>query len=94
MINSDEIVQKEKMSDVILFVVRLQESGISYPALDRFFGNHKASIWYESYNTDLIYETRKLEENGEIYSGKTYMYKKGPKWKQPDFVKQKKYGIE
>ncbi|WP_261253286.1 hypothetical protein [Serratia entomophila] len=96
MIDFDEMVKNEDMADVILFLVSRGENGIAYPSMDRFFGRHKAAEKYESYNIKLIHETKKLEDNGQVFSARTYGSgcKKGPNWKEPAFVTEKKYGIE
>lgn len=96
MIDYNLMVKNESMKDVILFLVSLGSNGIAYPSIDRFFGRHKAAEKYESYNIKLIEETKKLECSGLIFSSKTYGsgYKKGPNWKEPKFVTEKKYGIE
>ncbi|HEY3986684.1 hypothetical protein [Cedecea sp.] len=95
MIDFDEMVKNEDMADVILFLVGRWEDGIGYPTMDLFFGRHKAAEKYESYNIKLIRETKKLEDSGQIFSAKTYGTgcKKGPNWKEPKFVTEKKYGI-
>ncbi|MFS7162741.1 hypothetical protein AB6825_18425 [Serratia proteamaculans] len=96
MIDYDLMVQNESMEDVILFLVSRGDNGVAYPSMDRFFGRHKADEKYDSYNIKLIEETKKLEGIGQIFSARTYGsgYKKGPNWKAPVFVTEKKYGIE
>ncbi|VDR24478.1 Uncharacterised protein [Raoultella terrigena] len=96
MIDFDLMVKNEEMGDVIVFLVGREDEGIAYPFIDRFFGRHKAAEKYGSYNIKLIEETRLLENDGLIYSAKTYGagYKKGPNWKEPKFVTEKKYGIK
>nr|WP_024966735.1 hypothetical protein [Pantoea sp. IMH] len=94
MIDFDAMVKNETMGDVILFLVSHRENGIDYPTMDRFFGKHKAAEKYKSYNIKLIHEVKHLEELGRIFSGKTYIYQKGPNWQVPAFVAEKKYGVE
>ncbi|QJW57881.1 hypothetical protein HL670_04804 [Serratia plymuthica] len=96
MIDFDLMVKNEDMGDVILFLVGRSDNGIAYPFMDRFFGRHKADDKYEAYNIKLIKETKRLESIGQIFSARTYGsgYKKGPNWKAPKFVTEKKYGIE
>ncbi|EDP2116841.1 hypothetical protein QN002_004265 [Salmonella enterica subsp. enterica serovar Muenchen] len=96
MIDFDAMVKNEDMADIILFLVNRNENGIAYPSIDRFFGRHKAAEKYESYNIKLIHEVRKLEESGQVLSSRIYGAgcKKGPNWKEPRFVTEKKYGIE
>lgn len=94
MIDFDAMVKNESMDDVILYLVSREENGIGYPSMDRFFGRHKATEKYDSYNIKLIHETKRLEDKGSVFSGKSYSYKKGPNWKEPKFMTEKKYGIE
>ncbi|MGR7527324.1 hypothetical protein ACU6ZM_24570 [Klebsiella aerogenes] len=94
MIDFDAMVKNESMGDIVLFLVSREGNGMSYPSIDRFFGRHKADEKYEAYNIKLIHETRHLENEGSIFSGKSYSYKKGPNWKAPAFMNEKKYGIE
>lgn len=37
MIDYNEMIKNESMEDVILFLVARRESGLIYPAIDRFF---------------------------------------------------------
>ena len=90
MIDFDAVVKHEEMKDVVLFLIGKKNEGMSHPSLDRFFNIHKASDKYDTYNIQLIAVVQDLMGKGEIVSG----YKKGPNWKEPDFVTQKKYGIE
>jgi len=96
MIDFDAMVKNEGMADVILFLVSRSDNGVAYPFMDRFFGIHKAAEKYESYNIKLINETKRLEASGLVFSARTYGsgYKKGPNWKEPKFVTEKKYGIK
>ncbi|CAM4034717.1 hypothetical protein [Serratia silvae] len=96
MIDFDLMVKNEAMGEIILFLVSRGEDGVAYPFMDRFFGRHKAAEKYGAYNLKLIEETKRLENSGQIFSAKTYGsgYKKGPNWKAPKFVTEKKYGIE
>ena len=96
MIDFDKMVQNEDMADVILFLVSRGENGMAYPSIDRFFSRHKAAEKYESYNTELIHELKKLEDAGQVFSSRAYGSgcQKGPNWKAPAFVTEKKYGIE
>ncbi|MEJ4047225.1 hypothetical protein [Erwinia sp. SLM-02] len=96
MIDYIAMVKNEEMSEVILFLVGRYESGTTYPDMDRFFGMYKAEEKYNSYNIKLIHDKRALEESGQIFSAKIYGagIQKGPNWKEPKFVTEKKYGIE
>ncbi|AVJ16760.1 hypothetical protein CLM71_06265 [Serratia sp. MYb239] len=96
MIDYNAMVKNENMADVILYLVGRKEEGMAYPSIDLFFGRYKAAEKYESYNIKLIHTMKELEEAGQVFSAKTYGsgYKKGPNWKEPKFVTEKKYGIE
>lgn len=45
-------------------------------------------------NIELISIVKKMRENGDISFNGKGGYKKGPNWKEPRFVTEKKYGIE
>lgn len=90
MINFKEMVRLEEMRDVIIYLVGRGEKGISHPSLDQFFHLNNAEGKYESYNIRLIREAEDLMNKKIIISG----YKKGPFWQTPQFVLEKKYGIE
>lgn len=90
MIDYDLMVEKETMEDVILYLVFSRKNGMPHPSMDRFFCLHNAENKYEAYNLKLIEETEKLLASGSLVLG----YKKGPNWKEPKFVTEKRYGIE
>ena len=94
MVNFYAMVQDEEMEEIITFLVELSESGISHPSIEQFFGRYKASTKYGKYNIKLIDAIKNLEEDGRIYSGGGYSYKKGPNWSKPTFAAEKKYGLE
>ncbi|MGJ0482700.1 hypothetical protein [Pantoea agglomerans] len=96
MIDFDKMIQNEEMADVILFLVSRSEKGIAYPSIDRFFGMHNAAEKYKSYNIELIHQLKKLEDTQQVSSTNVYGSgcQKGPDWKEPAFVTEKKYGIE
>ena len=90
MINFKEMVRLEEMKDVVIYLVGRKEGGISHPSLDQFFHLNNAEEKYDSYNIRLINETEDLMDKKIIISG----YKKGPHWQAPQFVRDRKYGIE
>lgn len=96
MIDYNVMVKNENMADVILYLVGRKEEGMAYPSIDLFFGRYKAAEKYESYNIKLIHEIKHLEEIGQVVLERVYgaKCKKGPNWKEPKFVTEKKYGIE
>lgn len=94
MFDFDEIVIKEDMQDVILFLLGYKEKGMSFPSMDLFFNMHKAQEKYESYNILLINVTKQLEDEGKITSDGKYGYIAGPNWIAPDFMVNNKYLIK
>jgi len=96
MIDYDAMVENESMADVILFLIGREVNGLSHPSIDLFFGRHKGNEKYQSYNIKLIHEIKNLQSSEKILFGKKsgYGYQKGPNWKAPKFVSEKKYGIE
>lgn len=91
MIDFKQLIEKEKVQDVILFLAGRKAEGISHPQLDRnyvMYGHQLIS------NIELISLVKKMREEGLITSNDKGGYKKGPNWKEPKFVTEKKYGIE
>jgi hypothetical protein len=89
MIDLDSLVKTESTADVILFLAG-RKSGIGYPQLDRYFSNYKSSV-IESGEFMQVFEG--LRKNGSVAWGDKMLVTKGPNWKEPTFVTQKKYGI-
>jgi len=96
MIDYDAMVKNESMADIVLFLIGREVNGRGHPSIDRFFGMHKGAEKYQAYNIELIKVVRELQTSGEIYFGAIYGvgYQKGPNWKEPKFVTEKKYGIK
>ncbi|MEJ4047227.1 hypothetical protein [Erwinia sp. SLM-02] len=96
MVDYEGMVKNETMQGVILYLVGRSDNGTSYPSIDRFFNINKATERYISYNIKLLHETKFLEDIGQILMPRVYGagVQKGPNWKEPKFVTEKKYGIE
>lgn len=90
MIDLERLVNEESVSDVIAFLVR-NDSGFGYPQMDRFFSRHNFSVVG---NGEFMRTFEKLRQNGVVEWGDNMLVKKGPNWKEPEFVTNKKYGIE
>ncbi|AKF44472.1 hypothetical protein ACQJ22_22650 [Pseudomonas fragariae (ex Marin et al. 2024)] len=86
----NDIVISENPRDVVQFITR-GKNAISYPALDRLYSNNNwANI---SNNLELLklIETMKSEGIIEDIDGGL---RKGPHWKEPAFIAEKKYTFE
>ncbi|PYB75876.1 MULTISPECIES: hypothetical protein [Pseudomonas] len=83
-----DIVKNEVPQDVILFLAT--DQGISHPQLDRLYSS---SDWpFLSDNTSLILLINHMISEGLIsFSGKAYV--KGPHWREPQFLTEKKYKL-
>lgn len=91
MVDFKTMFEKENIRDIVLFLSGRKEYGISHPQLDGYcttYGNNHIS------NIELISLVKDMREKGEISSNDKGGYKKGPNWKTPAFVTEKKYGIE
>lgn len=90
MIDLERLAKEEKVSDVIAFLVR-KEDGFGYPQMDRFFSRYNVTVVE---NGDFMRIFEKLRQDGIVEWGDKMIVKKGPNWKEPKFVTDKKYGIE
>ncbi|WP_159873995.1 MULTISPECIES: hypothetical protein [unclassified Raoultella] len=90
MINFEQLVAGESTADVILFLVR-NKKGFGYPQMDRFFSRYKFSVIE---NGEFMRTFEQLRQNRIVEWGEKMLVKKGPNWKEPKFVAEKKYGIE
>lgn len=91
MINFKPMFENEKIQEIILFLSGRKDNGISHPQLDGYcttYGNNRIS------NIELISLVKDMREKGYISSNGRGGYKKGPNWKAPAFVTEKKHGIE
>lgn len=91
MIDFKSLVQKESVEDAVAFFAR-SPNGIGYPNLDRFYTRYRFDVISEG---ELLSTVIKMTDKGIIKGGESPLhYIKGPNWKEPKFVTDKKYGIE
>ncbi|WP_369071617.1 hypothetical protein [Klebsiella quasipneumoniae] len=90
MIDFERMVAEQNLADIILFLVR-KENGFGYPQMDRFFSRHKFSVIE---NGEFMRTFEQMRLNGEVELGEKMLVVKGPNWKEPRFLTEKKYGIE
>jgi hypothetical protein len=81
------MVENESVEDVLLFLAPIR----SFPSIDNIFVRYKfevvkKALLYPAY-ANLLKEGKFIEDE----KGHTH---KGPNWKAPKFVVEKKYGIE
>lgn len=91
MVDFKPMFENEKIQDIVLFLSGRLDDGVSHPQLDGYcttYGNNLIS------NIELIYLVKNLREKGYISSNGKGGYKKGPNWKEPKFMTEKKYGIK
>ncbi|WBL71042.1 hypothetical protein [Serratia liquefaciens] len=84
------MIEKENVNDVISFFAGLT-NGIGYPQMDNFFVRYRFDVVG---NGELLKVFEELREAGIVEWGDKMLVKKGPNWKAPKFVTEKKYGIE
>lgn len=90
MIDFERMVAEQMLVDIILFLVR-NENGFGYPQMDRFFSRYKFSVIE---NGEFMKTFEQMRQKGVVEWGEKMLVKKGPNWKEPKFVTEKKYGIE
>lgn len=90
MIDFERMVAEQNLVDIILFLVR-KENGFGYPQMDRFFSRHKFSVIE---NGEFMRTFEQMRLKGEVELREKMLVVKGPNWKEPRFVIDKKYGIE
>ena len=84
------IVVSEHPKDVILFLTK-GDAGISYPRLDSLYSRND---WVNiSNNLELSKLVREMREEGLIVHAGGGL-RKGPNWKEPAFITEKKYSFE
>lgn len=78
------IVTNESIEDALLYFAPTN----SYPAIDRMYVKYKFQV-IQSGELQATY--KRLLAEGKLAKDATGKTIKGPKWKEPAFVKQKKY---
>ncbi|EHX7012414.1 immunity protein [Salmonella enterica subsp. enterica serovar Concord] len=83
----ENIIKNESVEDVLLhFAPRT-----SYPGIDRMYVNYKFQVIE---NGELLSTYQRLVKEGKLAKDDKGHTLKGPNWKAPAFVTEKKYGIE
>ena len=90
MVDFKTMIENESIFDVISFFSR-SKKGIGYPKLDNFFVRYRFEVISSG---EFMRTFAEMEKNGVVQWGEKMIVLKGPNWKEPKFVTQKKYGIE
>ncbi|AZC16300.1 immunity protein [Pseudomonas sp. CMR5c] len=87
MIDLENIFKKESVEDVILhFAPR-----IPYPRIDRIYVKYNFEVIASG---ELLRTYQRLLKEGKLLENKKPLPEKGPNWKEPVFVTEKRYGLE
>lgn len=89
MIDLKTIIEKESVSDIVSFFAG-STKGIGYPQLDNFFVRYRFDVISDG---GLLKVFDDLLKAGVVEWGEKMLVKKGPNWKEPKFVAEKKYGF-
>lgn len=84
------MIEKESVSDIVSFFAGLTK-GIGYPQIDNFFVRYRFDVVSRG---ELLKVFEELRKSGVVEWGEKMLVKKGPNWKEPKFVTEKKYGIK
>lgn len=80
----EQIVKNESLTDILsAFGI-----GLAYPSLDRMIGRYRFEVIA---NGELLRTYAKLFEEGILANGEGPVAIKGPNWKAPIFVLEKRY---
>ncbi len=80
----EQIVRNEPIADIVsVFGV-----GLAYPSLDRMFSKYRFEVIA---NGELLKTYARLFEEGVLANGDGPIAIKGPNWKAPQFVIEKRY---
>ncbi|KGA33844.1 hypothetical protein KU74_10180 [Pectobacterium brasiliense] len=88
MIDFQTMFEKESVSDIVSFFAG-SAKGIGYPQLDNFFVRYRFDVIGDG---ELLEVFDDLLKSGVVEWGEKMLVKKGPNWKEPQFVIEKKYG--
>lgn len=83
----ESVVTNESVEDVLLYFA----PRTPYPSIDRMYVNYKFDVVA---NRDLLFTYQRLIKEGKLVEDEKGHTLKGPNWKAPAFVTEKKYGIE
>lgn len=87
MIDFKEMVKNESVEDILLFLAPSR----SLPDIDNMFVRYKFDAVG---NGELMRTYARLSKEGKLAHNDKGHAIKGPNWKEPAFVTEKKYGIE
>ncbi len=90
MVDFKAMFENEKIREIVLFLSGRKEDGVSHPQLDSYCTTYR---YNRISNIELILLVKDMREKGDISSNDKGGYKKGPNWKAPKFVEEKKYGL-
>jgi len=82
----EEIIKNESVSDVLRYFAPGRDISI----IDRMYVSYKFEVISEGV---LLSEYKKMFDNGELKYDSDKNVIKGPNWKEPAFITQKKYDI-
>ncbi|MFS1288888.1 immunity protein [Pseudomonas piscis] len=87
MIDLENIFKNESVEDVLLhFAPRTP-----YPGIDRMYVEYNFDVIA---NGELLRTYQRLLKEGKLLENKKPLPEKGPNWKEPVFVTEKRYGLE
>ncbi|MCG7368078.1 immunity protein [Pantoea sp. ACRSH] len=87
MLDLEGIYKNESVEDVLLHFA----PQTPYPGIDRMYVRFKFDVIE---NGELLRTYQRLCKEGKLTETGKPLPEKGPNWKEPAFVTQKKYGIE
>jgi len=90
LIDLELLFKNEKVEDIITFFAGFSKS-IGYPSLDKYFVRYRFSAIQSG---EFMHAFHELGDKGVVSLNDKMGVIKGPNWKQPVFVTQRKYGIE
>ena len=80
----EQIVRNEPLADIVTaFGI-----GLAYPSLDRMIGRYRFEVIA---NGELLSTYARLFEEGVLANGEGPIAIKGPNWKEPNFLTEKRY---
>ncbi|MDK2353118.1 immunity protein [Pseudomonas paraeruginosa] len=86
MLDLEGIYKNESVEDVLLYFA----PRTPYPSIDRMYVNYKFEVVA---NGRLLKTYQRLVREGKLLENEKPLPEKGPNWKEPKFVTEKKYGI-
>lgn len=82
------IIEKIVKNEPIVDVLTAFGIGLAYPSLDRMIGRYRFEVIT---NGELLKTYARLFEEGVLANGEGPVAIKGPSWKAPQFVIEKRY---